>query len=63
MYDTKNNALVSFDTVESCKAKYNYSIEADIGGVMYWSYNDDTTGTMMKALSEAKEAYLATLNN
>lgn len=63
LYDTKNNALVSFDTVESCKAKYNYSIEADIGGVMYWSYNDDTTGTMMKALSEAKEAYLATLNN
>ena len=63
LYDTKNNALVSFDTVESCKAKYNYSIEAGIGGVMYWSYNDDTTGTMMKALSEAKEAYLASLNN
>ena len=63
LYDTKNNALVSFDTVESCKAKYNYSIEAGIGGVMYWSYNDDTTGTMMKALSEVKEAYLASLNN
>ncbi len=63
LYDTKNSALVSFDTVESCKAKYNYSIEAGIGGVMYWSYNDDTTGTMMKALSEAKEAYLASLNN
>lgn len=63
LYDTKNNALVSFDTVESCKAKYDYSIEAGIGGVMYWSYNDDSTGTMMRALSEAKEAYLSKINN
>ena len=38
--------------IETIKAKCEYAISKDIGGIMWWSYEDDKTGTLMSYLDE-----------
>ncbi|MBQ7276694.1 MAG: glycoside hydrolase family 18 protein [Bacilli bacterium] len=54
LYDTKNKVVISFDNAASVNDKYNYTIQKNLGGVMYWSYQDDPTGTLMQVLNGVK---------
>ena len=52
LYDEANNVFVCFEGEETIKAKCEYAISKDIGGVMWWSYEDDKTGTLMSYLDD-----------
>ena len=52
LYDEANNVFVCFEDEETIKAKCEYAISKDIGGVMWWSYEDDKTGTLMSYLGD-----------
>ena len=54
LYDEVNKCIISFDNDKSVKAKYDYALSSKLGGVMYWSYNDDPTGTLMQVLHDVK---------
>ena len=52
LYDTKNKVFISYDDPEAIKEKCDYVIKNGYGGIMYWSYTDDLSGTLMNALGE-----------
>ena len=52
LYDTKNKVFISYDDPNAIKEKCDYVIENGYGGIMYWSYTDDLSGTLMDALDE-----------
>ena len=52
LYDTKNQVFISYDDPEAIKEKCDYVIKNGYGGIMYWSYTDDLSGTLMDALGE-----------
>lgn len=52
LYDATNKVFISYDEVEAVKEKCDYVINNGYGGIMYWSYTDDLSGTLMDALDE-----------
>ena len=52
IYDEVNKVFICFEGEETIKAKCEYAISKDIGGIMWWSYEDDKTGTLMSYLDE-----------
>ena len=52
LYDEENKVFICFEGEETIKAKCEYAISKDIGGIMWWSYEDDKTGTLMSYLDE-----------
>lgn len=55
LYDSENKTFICYDDVEAIKLKYKYVKDNNLGGLMYWSYNNDDTGQLMKAINEAME--------
>lgn len=55
LFDTVNNDFISFECEESVQEKWNFACDNGYGGLMYWSYNNDMTNTLMTALYEIKE--------
>lgn len=53
LYDEKNKVFICYDDIEAIKLKYNYAKDNELGGLMYWSYNNDDTDQLMNAISEA----------
>lgn len=52
IYDSANKVFISYDDPEAIKEKCDYVIKNGYGGIMYWSYTDDNSGVLMKALYE-----------
>ena len=52
LYDTKNKVFISYDDPDAIKEKCDYVINNGYGGIMYWSYTDDLSGTLMDALHD-----------
>ena len=52
LFDSTNNIFVSCDTPTSITLKWQYAVSSDIGGMMYWSYQDDKTGDLMSVLDD-----------
>jgi len=42
--------FISYDDEESIKEKCKYTLENNLGGVMYWEYNSDTKGHVIEFL-------------
>ena len=55
LYDSQNNIFITYEDTESVTDKWNYVVEAGIGGLMYWCYNDDKSNTLMKAINAAQK--------
>lgn len=55
LYDSANQVFISYDDPDAIKDKCNYVIENDLAGIMYWSYTDDMTNTLMHALYDKLE--------
>lgn len=54
LYDSENKQFITYEDIESVTEKWEYVMESGIGGLMYWSYNNDTTNTLMKAIHDAQ---------
>ena len=56
LYDTENKIFICFEGEETIKAKCEYAISKDIGGVMWWSYENDKKGILMSYLDDMYNA-------
>ena len=52
IYDAENKVFICFEGEETIKAKCEYAISKDIGGIMWWSYENDQNGILMSYLDE-----------
>ena len=55
LYDSENKHFITYEDTESVTAKWEYVVESKIGGLMYWSYNNDKSNTLMKAINAAQK--------
>jgi len=52
LYNADKRLFVSYEDAESLAAKCGYVREHGLGGVMFWDYSGDPSGTLLKALNE-----------
>jgi len=50
LYDPEKQTFVSYEDPESIAAKGGYVISHRLGGVMFWDYSGDTSGTLLLAI-------------
>ena len=50
LYNAKTQTFVSYEDQESLAAKCNYVLSHKLGGVMFWDYSSDPSGTLLRAL-------------
>ena len=55
LYDSENNQFITYEDTESVTDKWNYVIDSGIGGLMYWSYENDKSNTLMTAINAAQK--------
>lgn len=55
LYSADEKIFISYDDEESVAAKVNYTKEKGLGGIMYWEYTSDLTGTLLNAMYEAMQ--------
>lgn len=51
LYD--GDTFISYDDEQSLNEKVQYVNERGLGGIMYWEYSTDETGTLMRTLAKA----------
>jgi chitinase len=56
LYNSEKQIFVSYEDPESIAAKCRYILSRRLGGVMFWDYSSDPTGTLLKTID-------ATLHN
>ena len=55
LYDSENHQFITYEDTESVTDKWNYVIDSGIGGLMYWSYENDKSNTLMTAINAAQK--------
>jgi chitinase len=53
LYNSDKHIFVSYEDTESLAAKCRYVSEHKLGGVMFWDYSGDPTGTLLKAINQS----------
>lgn len=53
VYIKNENKIVVFDDPASIKAKCEYVVEKDIGGIMFWEFSEDKTGTLLAQINKS----------
>jgi chitinase len=53
LYNAEKQLFVSYEDPESLTAKCTYVLHLQLGGVMFWDYSSDPTGTLLRTLSTA----------
>lgn len=53
LYNPGTQIFVSYDDPQSIAAKCNYVLKHNLGGVMFWSYSNDPSGTLLHAINNA----------
>lgn len=56
LYNAQKHIFVSYDDPESLAAKGRYARTQKLGGVMFWEYMDDPSGTLLGALKQSLDA-------
>lgn len=56
LYSEEKHIFVSYEDPESIAAKCNYVLRHKLGGVMFWSYFDDTSGKLLDAIDDSLSA-------
>lgn len=56
LWNERDSVFISYDDVESLKAKMNYVRSMGLGGVMFWEYTEDIDGMLLDALLEGLKA-------
>jgi len=50
LYNAEKQLFVSYDDPESLAAKCTYVLHHQLGGVMFWDYSSDPTGTLLRTI-------------
>jgi chitinase len=53
LYNADQKIFVSYEDPESLAAKCNYVLTHRLGGIMFWEYMDDPSGTLLKTINES----------
>jgi chitinase len=53
LYSQEKQTFVSYDDAESIAGKCQYVVTQKLGGVMFWDYSSDPTGTLLKAIQNS----------
>ncbi len=50
LYNPEKQIFVSYEDPESLAAKCTYVLHHHLGGVMFWDYTSDPTGTLLRTI-------------
>ena len=50
IYDSATHEVISYDNPNSIKHKCNYVLDNELGGLMFWDYGEDLTGSLVNAI-------------
>lgn len=50
IYDSQTHEVISYDNPNSIKHKCRYVLDKELGGLMFWDYGEDTTGSLVGAI-------------
>ena len=53
LYNPDRQVFVSYEDPDSLRAKGKYVLEHKLGGVMFWDYNGDPSGSLLEAVGES----------
>jgi chitinase len=53
LYSEEKQIFVSYEDPESLAAKSDYVLKHKLGGVMFWDYSGDQSGTLLRAINES----------
>jgi chitinase len=53
LYSPDKKVFVSYEDVQSLAAKCNYVLTRKLGGVMFWDYAGDPSGTLLKTIDQS----------
>jgi chitinase len=53
LYSSDKKVFVSYEDSESLAAKCNYVLTRKLGGVMFWDYSGDPSGTLLKTIDQS----------
>lgn len=53
LYNAEDHLFVSYDDPESVQKKCEYVLNHHLGGVMFWSYSDDSSGVLLETIDHA----------
>lgn len=52
IYDSATHEVISYDNPNSLKHKCRYVLEKGLGGIMFWDYGEDLTGSLIAAINQ-----------
>ena len=53
LYNPELQTFVSYEDPESIAAKCRYVLKQRLGGVMFWEYSNDPSGTLLRAIHDS----------
>ena len=53
LYNSEQQTFVSYEDPESIAAKCRYVLSQKLGGVMFWEYSNDPSGTLLRAIHDS----------
>jgi chitinase len=53
LYNPQKQIFVSYEDPESIAAKCRYVSSHQLGGVMFWEYSGDPSGTLLRSINES----------
>jgi len=53
LYNPELQTFVSYEDPESIAAKCRYVLSQKLGGVMFWEYSNDPSGTLLRAINDS----------
>jgi chitinase len=53
LYNAQQQIFVSYEDPQSIAAKCRYVLEQKLGGVMFWEYSNDPSGTLLRAIDDS----------
>ena len=53
LYNAQQQIFVSYEDPQSIAAKCRFVLSHKLGGVMFWEYSNDPSGTLLRAIDES----------
>lgn len=53
LYNADKHIFISYEDTESVAAKGRYVLDHKLGGIMFWDYSSDPTGTLLTAINRS----------
>jgi chitinase len=58
LYNAEKQVFVSYEDPQSIAAKCEYAVAHHLGGVMFWDYSSDPSGTLLHAIDNSVQKHL-----